>query len=47
MEYNRHNTQQQKDALDDLSTELELAGEDEPILYVSYFDNNRHYLDAS
>jgi hypothetical protein len=29
--------QQEKEALDDLSTELELADEDEPVLYVLSF----------
>lgn len=28
--------QQEKEALDDLSTELELADEDEPVLYVLF-----------
>jgi hypothetical protein len=31
--------QEEKEALDDLSTELELADEDEPVLYVTFFSS--------
>jgi hypothetical protein len=32
--------QEEKEALDDLSTELELADEDEPVLYVTFFSSS-------